>query len=93
MYGIDLHSNKDGYFKFGNNKCQIFALLPFERQITVSEVSPVGLELVKFKSDQLNRVEVSIHLTDKQAIELSTLLYGHKAFAFNKVTLGRIIGH
>ncbi|MBW0499075.1 hypothetical protein O181_038790 [Austropuccinia psidii MF-1] len=53
MYGIYLHNNKDRYFTIGDNKRQKFAFLPFERQITVNKVSPVNLELEKFKSEQL----------------------------------------
>ncbi|MBW0549508.1 hypothetical protein O181_089223 [Austropuccinia psidii MF-1] len=52
MYGIDLHNNKDRYFTIGDNKHQKFAFLPFKRQITVNKVSPVNLELEKFKSEQ-----------------------------------------
>ncbi|MBW0593579.1 hypothetical protein O181_133294 [Austropuccinia psidii MF-1] len=52
MYGIDLHNKKDRYFTIGDNKCQKFAFLPFKRQITVNKVSPVNLELEKFKSEQ-----------------------------------------
>ncbi|MBW0559801.1 hypothetical protein O181_099516 [Austropuccinia psidii MF-1] len=54
MYGIDLHNNKNRYFTIGDNKCQKFAFLPFKRQITVSKVAPVNLELERFKSEQLN---------------------------------------
>ncbi|MBW0535011.1 hypothetical protein O181_074726 [Austropuccinia psidii MF-1] len=50
MYGIELHNNKDRYFNIGDNKHQTFAFLPFKRQITVRKVSPVRLELEKFKS-------------------------------------------
>ncbi|MBW0586812.1 hypothetical protein O181_126527, partial [Austropuccinia psidii MF-1] len=39
MYGIDLHNNKDRYFTIGDNKCQKFAFLPFERQMTEDELS------------------------------------------------------
>ncbi|MBW0531906.1 hypothetical protein O181_071621 [Austropuccinia psidii MF-1] len=66
MYGIDLHNNKDRYFNIGENKRQKFAFLPFKRQITVRKVSPVVLELEKFKYEQLNEAEISLHLTDKQ---------------------------
>ncbi|MBW0556311.1 hypothetical protein O181_096026 [Austropuccinia psidii MF-1] len=54
MYGIDLHSNKDRYFTIGDNKRQKFAFLPFRRQITVSKVASVSLQLERFKSEQLN---------------------------------------
>ncbi|MBW0554377.1 hypothetical protein O181_094092 [Austropuccinia psidii MF-1] len=94
MYGIDLHNNKDRYFTIGDNKRQKFAFLPFKRQITVNKVSPVNLELEKFKSEQLNEAEISLHLTDKQENELSSLLYDHRgAFASDKEPLGAIIGH
>ncbi|MBW0565170.1 hypothetical protein O181_104885 [Austropuccinia psidii MF-1] len=94
MYGIDLHNNKDRYFTIGDNKRQKFAFLPFERQITVNKVSPVSLELEKFKSEQLNEAEISLHLSDKQENELSALLYDHKeAFASDKEPLWAIIGH
>ncbi|MBW0546843.1 hypothetical protein O181_086558 [Austropuccinia psidii MF-1] len=94
MYGIDLHNNKDRYFTIGDNKRQKFAFLPFKRQITVNKVSPVNLELEKFKSEQLNEAEISLHLTDKQENELSSLLYDHRgAFATDKEPLGAIIGH
>ncbi|MBW0563305.1 hypothetical protein O181_103020 [Austropuccinia psidii MF-1] len=63
-------------------------------QITVSKVSPVKLELEKFKSEQLNEVEISLHLSDKQDNKLSSLLYDHKeAFASDKEPLGEIIGN
>ncbi|MBW0570720.1 hypothetical protein O181_110435 [Austropuccinia psidii MF-1] len=78
IYGIDLHKNKDRYFTIGDNKRQKFAFLPFKRKITVDKVSPVNLELEKFKSEQLKEAEISLHLTDKQENELSSLLYGHK---------------
>ncbi|MBW0485220.1 hypothetical protein O181_024935 [Austropuccinia psidii MF-1] len=94
MYGIDLHNNKDRYFTIGNNKHQKFAFVPFKRQIKVDKVSPVSLELEKFKSEQLNEAEISLHLGDKQENELSALLYGHKeAFASDIEPLGAFIGH
>ncbi|MBW0521951.1 hypothetical protein O181_061666 [Austropuccinia psidii MF-1] len=94
MYGIDLHNNKDRYFNIGDNKCRKCAFLPFRRQITVSQVAPVNLELERFKSEQLNEAEISLHLTDSQENELSALLYDHKeAFASDKEPLGAIIGH
>ncbi|MBW0574104.1 hypothetical protein O181_113819 [Austropuccinia psidii MF-1] len=94
MYGIDLHNKKDRYFTIGDNKHQKFAFLPLKRQITVNKVSPVNLELQKFKSEQLNEAEISLHLSDKQENELSSLLYDHKeAFYSDKEPLGEIIGH
>ncbi|MBW0500640.1 hypothetical protein O181_040355 [Austropuccinia psidii MF-1] len=94
MYVIDLHNNKDGYLTIGDNKNQKFAFLPFNRQITVSKVSPVSFELEKFKSEHLNEDAIRLHLTDKQESELSALLYYHKeAFASDKEPLGEIIGH
>ncbi|MBW0590420.1 hypothetical protein O181_130135 [Austropuccinia psidii MF-1] len=94
MYGIELHNNKDRYFTIGDNKHQKFSVLPFKRQITLRKVSPVNLELEKFKSEQLNEAEISLHLTDKQESELSALLYSHKEeFASDKEPLGAIIGH
>ncbi|MBW0504332.1 hypothetical protein O181_044047 [Austropuccinia psidii MF-1] len=53
-YGIDLHKNMHRYFTIRDNNCQKFVFLPFKRQIKVSKVSPVNLELEKFKSVQLN---------------------------------------
>ncbi|MBW0552805.1 hypothetical protein O181_092520 [Austropuccinia psidii MF-1] len=94
MYGIDLHNNKDRYFTIEDNKHQKFAFLPFKRQITVRKVSPVDLELKKFKCENLNEAEISLYLTDKQESELSTLLYDHKeAFASDKELLQAIDGH
>ncbi|MBW0581218.1 hypothetical protein O181_120933 [Austropuccinia psidii MF-1] len=94
MYGIYLHNNKDRYFTIGDNKRQKFAFLPFKRQITVNKLSPVNLELEKFKSEQLNGAEMRLHLTDKKENELSSLLYDHRgAFASDKKPLGAIIGH
>ncbi|MBW0578541.1 hypothetical protein O181_118256 [Austropuccinia psidii MF-1] len=94
MYGIDLHNNIDRYFTIGDNKRQKFAFLPFKRQITVDKVSPVNLELEKFKSEQLKEAEISLHLTSKQENELSSLLYDHKrALASDKEPLGAIIAH
>ncbi|MBW0533408.1 hypothetical protein O181_073123 [Austropuccinia psidii MF-1] len=63
MYGIELHNKKDRYFTIGDNKGQKFACLPFKRQIAVRKVSPVSLGFEKFKSEQLNEAEVSLHLT------------------------------
>ncbi|MBW0566808.1 hypothetical protein O181_106523 [Austropuccinia psidii MF-1] len=94
MYGLDLHNNKDRYFTIGDNKNQKFAFLPFKRQITVSKVAAVNLELEILKSEQLNEAKISLHLTDNQENELSALLYDHrKAFASDKEPLGAIIGH
>ncbi|MBW0480155.1 hypothetical protein O181_019870 [Austropuccinia psidii MF-1] len=63
-------------------------------QITVSKVSPVNLELEKFKSEQLNEAEISFHLTDKQKSELSALFYDHKeAFESDKEPLEAIFGY
>ncbi|MBW0556604.1 hypothetical protein O181_096319 [Austropuccinia psidii MF-1] len=93
MYGIDLHNTKDRYFTIGDNKHQNFAFLPFNRQNTVSKVAPVSLELERFKSEQLNEAERSLHLTDSQENELYALLYDHtEAFASDKEPLGAIIG-
>ncbi|MBW0513221.1 hypothetical protein O181_052936 [Austropuccinia psidii MF-1] len=44
--------------------------------------------------DSLKEAAISLHLTDKQKNELSSLLYDHKgAFASDKEPLGAIIGH
>ncbi|MBW0543598.1 hypothetical protein O181_083313 [Austropuccinia psidii MF-1] len=60
----------------------------------VNEVSPVNLELEKFKSEQLNEAEISLHLSDNQEKGLSALLSDHKeAVASDKEPLGAIIGH
>ncbi|MBW0566782.1 hypothetical protein O181_106497 [Austropuccinia psidii MF-1] len=94
MSGIDLHNNKDRYFTIGDNKPQKFTFLPFKRQIKVSKLAPVILELERFKSEQLKEAEVSLHLTDSQENELSALLYDHReAFASDKEPLGAIIGN
>ncbi|MBW0515756.1 hypothetical protein O181_055471 [Austropuccinia psidii MF-1] len=52
MYGVYLHNNKDRYFTIEENKNQKFAFLPFKIQIKVKKVSPLSLELEKFKSEQ-----------------------------------------
>ncbi|MBW0593019.1 hypothetical protein O181_132734 [Austropuccinia psidii MF-1] len=94
MYGIDWHNKKDRYFTIGGNKHQKFAFLPFKRQLTVNEVSPVNLEVETFKSEQLREAEIRLHLTDKQENELSSLFYYHKrSFASDKEPLGATIGH
>ncbi|MBW0551142.1 hypothetical protein O181_090857 [Austropuccinia psidii MF-1] len=94
MYGIDLHNNKDRYFTIGDNKHQKFAFLPFKRQIAIRKVAPVRLQLERFKYEQINEAEISLHLTDKLENELSALLYDHrKAFSSGKEPLQAIIGH
>ncbi|MBW0532037.1 hypothetical protein O181_071752 [Austropuccinia psidii MF-1] len=94
MYGIDLHNNKDRYITIGDNNHQKFSFLPFKRQITVSKVAPVSLELERFKSEQSNEAEISLHLTYSQENELSSHLYDHKeTFASDKKPLGAIIFH
>ncbi|MBW0571772.1 hypothetical protein O181_111487 [Austropuccinia psidii MF-1] len=94
MYVIDLHNNKDRYFTIGEDKHKRFSFLPFKRKITVSEVAAVNLELERFKSENLNEAERSLHLTDNQENELSALLYDHRgAFASDKEPLGGIIDH
>ncbi|MBW0563122.1 hypothetical protein O181_102837 [Austropuccinia psidii MF-1] len=94
MYGIDLHNKKGRYFDIEHNKSQKCAFLPFKREITVSKVAQVSLELEKFRYEQLNESEISLHLTDKQENELFSLLYDHReAFASEKEPLGAIIGH
>ncbi|MBW0584668.1 hypothetical protein O181_124383 [Austropuccinia psidii MF-1] len=94
IHKIDLHDKKDRYFTIGDNKHQKFVFLPFKTQITVNKVSPVNLQLEKFKSDQVNEAEISLHLIDKQENELSSLLFDHRgAFASDKEPLGAIIAH
>ncbi|MBW0546163.1 hypothetical protein O181_085878 [Austropuccinia psidii MF-1] len=94
MYGVYLQNRKDRYLTIGENKRQKFAFLPVKKQITVNKVSPVNLELEKLKSEQLREAEISLHMTDKQENEISSLLYDHKgAFASDKEPLGEIIGH
>ncbi|MBW0528066.1 hypothetical protein O181_067781 [Austropuccinia psidii MF-1] len=94
MYGIDLNNKKDIYFTIGENKHQKFAFLPLKRWITVSKVAPLILELERFKSEQLNEAEISLHLTYSQENELSALLYDCKEeFAADKEPLGAIISH
>ncbi|MBW0513005.1 hypothetical protein O181_052720 [Austropuccinia psidii MF-1] len=94
MCGIYLHNNNDRYFTIGDNKHQKFAFLPLKRQITVSKVSTVSLELEEFKSEQINDTEISLHLTDKKKSELSSLLYYQKeAFSSDKEPLGAVFGH
>ncbi|MBW0502770.1 hypothetical protein O181_042485 [Austropuccinia psidii MF-1] len=94
MHGIDLHNNKDRYFTIGDNKHQKFAFLPLKKQITVNEVSPVNLELERFKSEQSSEADISLHLTDGQENELYSLLYDNReAFASDKEPLGSIICH
>ncbi|MBW0502048.1 hypothetical protein O181_041763 [Austropuccinia psidii MF-1] len=94
MYGVDLHNNKDRYFTISDNKCQKFAFLPFKRQITIYKVSPVRLELEKLKSEKFNEAELSLHLTDKQENDLSSLSYNQKeSFASYEQCPGEIVGH
>ncbi|MBW0484732.1 hypothetical protein O181_024447 [Austropuccinia psidii MF-1] len=89
----DLHNRKDRYFTIVDNKQQKFAFLPFKRQITVNKVTPVSLELEKFKSEQLNEAERGFHLTDSQENELYSLLYDHREeSASDKEPLGALIG-
>ncbi|MBW0564731.1 hypothetical protein O181_104446 [Austropuccinia psidii MF-1] len=89
-----MHENKDRYFTIGDNKHQKFAFFSYKRQITVSKVAPVNLELEKFKSEQFNEADISLHLTDKQKNELSALLYENReAFASDKEPLGEVIAH
>ncbi|MBW0527871.1 hypothetical protein O181_067586, partial [Austropuccinia psidii MF-1] len=49
MYGIDLHNNKNRYSTIGDNKHQEFGFLPFKRQIKVTRIASVSLELEIFK--------------------------------------------
>ncbi|MBW0573971.1 hypothetical protein O181_113686 [Austropuccinia psidii MF-1] len=94
IYEIDLHNNKDKKFTIRDNKHQKFALLHLKREITVSKVSPVRLELEKFKTEQMNEAEVILYLTDIQEKEISTLLYEHKEeFETDKEPLGETICH
>ncbi|MBW0540005.1 hypothetical protein O181_079720 [Austropuccinia psidii MF-1] len=49
------------------------------------------LRVRRFKSEKFNEAEISLHLTDKQESELSSLLYDHKeAFSSDKEPLGEI---
>ncbi|MBW0497123.1 hypothetical protein O181_036838 [Austropuccinia psidii MF-1] len=92
IYGIDLHDNKERYFTIGDDKSQKFAFLPFKRQITLIKVAPVNLELEKFKSEQLNEAEISLHLTNKHENKLSALSYDHReAFSSEKEPLGQLL--
>ncbi|MBW0516040.1 hypothetical protein O181_055755 [Austropuccinia psidii MF-1] len=88
MYGIGLHSKKDRSFTTRDNRHHKFSFLPFKRQITVNKVSPINLELEKFKYEQFNEAKIRLHLTDEQESELPALLYDHKeAFASDKEPL------
>ncbi|MBW0537264.1 hypothetical protein O181_076979 [Austropuccinia psidii MF-1] len=94
MYGIELHKKKTDTLKLEKIRIKKFASLPFKRQIKVSKVAPVSLELERCKYEKLNEDDISLHLTDSQENELSALLYDHKeAFASDKEPLGAIIGH
>ncbi|MBW0531034.1 hypothetical protein O181_070749 [Austropuccinia psidii MF-1] len=94
MYGIDLHNNNNRYFTIEDNKHQKASFVQFERQIIVSKVAAVNLELEKFKSEQLNEAEISLHLTDNWENELFALLYDHRGrFASDKEPLGANIVH
>ncbi|MBW0545003.1 hypothetical protein O181_084718 [Austropuccinia psidii MF-1] len=94
LYGINLNNNKDRYSTIGDNNRQKFPFLPFNRQIIVNKVSPVSLELEKFKYEPLKKAEISLHLTDKQENELSSLLYDYKeTIPSDKEPLGAIVGH
>ncbi|MBW0526457.1 hypothetical protein O181_066172 [Austropuccinia psidii MF-1] len=94
IYGIDLLKKKDRYFTIWDNKNQKFVFSPFKSQIKVKRVLPVNLELEKLKSEQSNKAEISLHLTDKQESKISALLYDHKeAFASDKEPLGAIVAH
>ncbi|MBW0472738.1 hypothetical protein O181_012453 [Austropuccinia psidii MF-1] len=65
-----------------------------KRRITEKKVSQVNLEVGKFKSEQMNEAQVSLHLTDKKERELFSLVYDQKeAFASDKEPLGAIVGH
>ncbi|MBW0571952.1 hypothetical protein O181_111667 [Austropuccinia psidii MF-1] len=78
MYGIDLHNKKFRYFTIGENKRQKFALLPFKRQTKVNKVSPVNLELEKFKSEQLNEAEMNFlpfYMTTKEHLQQTKKLW------------------
>ncbi|MBW0515242.1 hypothetical protein O181_054957 [Austropuccinia psidii MF-1] len=82
------------YFTIGDKKNQEFGILPFKRQNTVSKVAPVSLQLKRFKFEQLNKAEISLHLTDSEENEFSALLYDHReAFSSEKEPLGAIIGN
>ncbi|MBW0549486.1 hypothetical protein O181_089201 [Austropuccinia psidii MF-1] len=92
MYGIDLHNNKDRYVTIGDNKNQKMTFLPFKKQVTVSKVPQVSLELKQFKPEQLNEAEIKLHFTEKQESELFAILYDHKgALASDKKPLGAIL--
>ncbi|MBW0557672.1 hypothetical protein O181_097387 [Austropuccinia psidii MF-1] len=74
MYGIDLHNNKDRYFTIGDNKHQKFAFLPFKRQITVSKVAPVRLELERSKYEQRPAYLASLKSREDLEINIKELL-------------------
>ncbi|MBW0550943.1 hypothetical protein O181_090658 [Austropuccinia psidii MF-1] len=94
IYGIYLHNKKDRYFTIGDNKRQKFAFLPCKRQITLSKVTEINLELETFTSEQLNEAEISLLPTDNQESELSAFLYDHReAFESDKEPLEAIISH
>ncbi|MBW0481236.1 hypothetical protein O181_020951 [Austropuccinia psidii MF-1] len=79
--------------KFNSAKSNIFHL-PLKRKIKLIKVAPVNFKLEKFKSEQLNEAEISLHLTNKQEKKLSAILYNHReAFSSYKEPLGAIIDH
>ncbi|MBW0486490.1 hypothetical protein O181_026205 [Austropuccinia psidii MF-1] len=87
MYGIDLHNNKGRYSTIGDNKYHTFAFLPFKRQIAVSKVSPVSLELEEYKAEQLNEAGTTLHLIDKRKVNLLPFYITTKMHLHQRKTL------
>ncbi|MBW0557582.1 hypothetical protein O181_097297 [Austropuccinia psidii MF-1] len=60
----------------------------------ISKVPAVNIDLRRFKYEELNEAEITLHLTDNQENELFSLLYDHRgAFESDKGPLGAIIGY
>ncbi|MBW0557367.1 hypothetical protein O181_097082 [Austropuccinia psidii MF-1] len=66
-----------------------------DRYFTIGDNKCQKFALLPFKRQiTLKEAEISLHLTDKQENEVSSLLYDHRgAFASDKEPLGAIIGH
>ncbi|MBW0513776.1 hypothetical protein O181_053491 [Austropuccinia psidii MF-1] len=94
VHGIDISSQKYGYFTIGDNKRQEFGFLNKKRQITVIENEEKSPEKEFFITEQLKEAEFNHELTVKMKEKLIDLLFKYQnAFSTDKESLSAIIAH
>ncbi|MBW0534140.1 hypothetical protein O181_073855 [Austropuccinia psidii MF-1] len=93
IYGIDINNHNNRYFTIGENKRQILAFPPENREITVIRQARM-VDKETFVSDQSIEAQISPELTPEMKEELIEILFQYKeAFSSDNEPLVAIKGH